>query len=45
MSGGLNVEGGGSKVEGYPVYDPQGRRLKAPQKGINIVSGRKLIVK
>lgn len=28
-----------------PIYNLRGQRLKAPQKGINIIGGRKVIVK
>lgn len=27
------------------IYDLQGRRLKAPRKGINIIDGKKVVVK
>ena len=29
----------------YPVYDINGRRLEAPQRGINIINGKKVIMK
>lgn len=29
----------------YPIYDINGRRLEAPQKGINIINGKKVIMK
>ena len=45
ISEGLPVDGAGTMADALPVYDLQGRRLKAPQKGINIVGGRKIIVK
>ena len=28
-----------------PVYDLNGRRLESPQKGINIIGGKKVVVK
>ncbi|MBR4899238.1 MAG: DUF4859 domain-containing protein [Prevotella sp.] len=45
ISEGLLVDRVGSTADSLPVFDLQGRRLKAPQKGINIVGGRKMIVK
>jgi len=30
---------------GIPIYAPSGQRLAAPRKGINIVGGKKVIVK
>ena len=29
----------------YPIYDINGRRLETPQKGINIINGKKVIMK
>ena len=29
----------------YPVYDINGRRLETPQRGINIINGKKVVVK
>ena len=29
----------------YPIYDINGRRLEAPQRGINIINGKKVIMK
>lgn len=31
--------------KGATVYNLQGRKLKAPQKGVNIVNGKKVIVR
>ena len=28
-----------------PIYDVNGRRLESPQKGINIISGKKVVLK
>lgn len=47
------VEGVPSGIKGvhldsdkdYPVYDINGRRLEAPQRGINIINGKKVVVK
>ena len=47
------VEGVPSGIKGvhldsdkdYPVYDINGRRLEAPQRGINIINGKKVIMK
>ncbi len=33
------------EVDSQPVYDLQGRRLSAPRRGLNIIGGRKVIVK
>ena len=29
----------------YPVYDINGRRLETPQRGINIINGKKVVIK
>jgi hypothetical protein len=29
----------------YPLYDINGRRLEGPQRGINIINGKKVVVK
>jgi hypothetical protein len=29
----------------YPIYDINGRRLEAPQRGINIINGKKVVIK
>ena len=29
----------------YPIYDINGRRLEGPQRGINIINGKKVIMK
>ena len=47
------VEGVPSGIKGvhldsdkdYPVYDINGRRLETPQRGINIINGKKVVVK
>jgi hypothetical protein len=47
------VEGVPSGIKGvhldsdkdYPVYDINGRRLEGPQRGINIINGKKVVVK
>ena len=44
------VESGISEIEGSAristsIYDLQGRRLSAPQPGINIINGKKILVK
>ena len=31
--------------EDYPIYDINGRRLETPQRGINIINGKKVIMK
>ena len=33
------------KNKDYPIYDINGRRLDAPQKGINIINGKKVVLK
>ena len=33
------------KMHNAPIYDLNGRKLKVPRKGINIIGGRKVIVK
>lgn len=34
-----------SENENLPVYDPQGRRVTSPQKGLYIVNGKKVVIK
>jgi hypothetical protein len=29
----------------YPIYDINGRKLEGPQRGINIINGKKVVVK
>ena len=39
----LNVKG--DSQDNAPIYNLSGQRLSAPQKGVNIVNGKKILVK
>ena len=50
MNGATNIDNNNLKIlpdadKDAPIYDLQGQRLEKPRKGINIIGGKKVVVK